>query len=328
MARSENQKLKLLYILRLLQRKSDEEHPVSMSEILAYLEENGITAERKGVYSDLSALRDFGLDIVSQRGKSGGYFIGKRDFELPELKLLVDSVQCSKFITEGKSVSLIKKLESLTSEHEARLLHRQVFVRGRIKAMNESIYYNVDKIQSAVAAKCKIRFKYFGYNSEKQRVLRHDGRVYEVSPYMLLQDDENYYLVAYDSPSGSIRHYRVDKMLDIRQTGAKRDGEDCFKEHDLAQYSKGLFGMFTGQMQGVRLRFENGLMDAVLDRFGKELFVTPDGEEHFIARAEVAVSPPFFGWLCGFGKRVKLLSPESVAQEFARYTEEIADMYR
>ena len=327
MARGDNQKLKILYIMRLLTERSDEQHPISMSEIIKYLEDNDISAERKSIYSDLEALRDFGLDIVQQRGPGGGYYVASRSFELPELKLLVDSVQSSKFITERKTISLIKKIEGLASIYEAKLLDRQVFVRGRIKTMNESIYYNVDEIHGGIVAGCKIRFKYFEYNVLKQRVFRHEGRVYEVSPYALMWDNENYYMIAYDSEAECIKHYRVDKMSSISVTDEKREGAQCFKEHDLARYSKSLFGMFTGETRLLRLRFENRLVGAVIDRFGKDVPIVPEGEEHFIAAVEAAVSPNFFGWLCGFGSGVKILAPDDVAEDFARTVKEIAEMY-
>lgn len=327
MARGDNQKLKILYILRLLTERSDEQHPISMREIIGYLEEKEVCAERKSIYSDIEALREFGIDIIKQRGASGGYYIASRDFELAELKLLVDSVQSSKFITERKTLSLIKKIESLASIYDARLLHREVFVRGRIKTMNESIYYNVDEIHSGIVEGRKICFKYFEYNIHKQRIYRHGGRLYEVSPYALIWDDENYYMIAYDSGAECIKHYRVDKMSAITLSGNKREGEECFKEHDPARYANSLFGMFTGETQLVRLRFENRLAGAVIDRFGKETPMVPDGEEHFIAAVTVAVSPRFFGWLCGFGTAVKLLSPQTVAEDFARQAREIAEIY-
>lgn len=328
MARGDKQKLKILYIMRLLTEHSDEQHPIPMSEMIEYLEKNEVSAERKSIYSDLEALRDFGLDIAQRRGPKGGYYINSRDFELPELKLLVDSVQSSKFITERKTLQLIRKIEGLASIYEAKLLHRQVFVRGRIKTMNESIYYNVDEIHSGIVSGCKLHFKYFEYNVMKERVYRREGKIYEVSPYALMWDDENYYMIAYDSEARCLKHYRVDKMSSITVTDMEREGAECFKEHDLARYSKSLFGMFTGETQTVRLRFQNRLVGAVIDRFGKDVPIVPDGEEHFIAAVEVAVSPQFFGWLCGFGGAVKLLSPESVAADFARQAEEIAAMYR
>ena len=216
MPRSSFQKLKIIYIMEYLLKNSDEDHAVTTSQIIAYLKSHDITAERKTIYSDIDALRDFGLDIIQvSEGNNHGYYVASRDFELPELKLLVDSVQSSKFITHKKTLSLIKKIEKLASIHSAQLLNRQVFVKNRIKTMNESIYYNVDEIHNGISSNRKIRFLYFEYNVAKERVYRHGGAYYVVSPFAMTWDDENYYMVAFDSAAGIIKHYRVDKMEKI-----------------------------------------------------------------------------------------------------------------
>ena len=221
MAKGPNQKLKLLYLYQILLQKTDEEHKMSMDELLAALSRCGVAAERKSIYSDIAALQDFGLDVVMQRGPGGGYYVASRDFELPELKLLVDAIQCSRFITEKKSNELIKKIESLASEPQARALQRQVYVSDRVKTLNESIYYNIDTLHNAISEGVQITFQYFEWVldfSKAQRIqkrYRKDGALYQVSPWALTWDDENYYMVAYDSASDSIRHYRVDKMEHI-----------------------------------------------------------------------------------------------------------------
>ena len=261
MARSANQKLKLLYLMRYLLRNSDENHPVTVRQMGEYLRGQGISAERKSLYDDIEALQQFGLDIIQVKdGNFYGYYVGSRDFELPELKLLVDSVQSSKFITHKKTRSLIEKIERLGSVHEADQLRRQVFVANRIKTMNESIYYNVDEIHTGIAQDRKIRFRYFDYTVAKERQFRHDGAFYEVSPYALTWDDENYYLVAYDSAAGKIKHFRVDKMVDIMAADLPRDGKEAYAALDMAVYSRKLFGMFSGQERRVRMRFDNRLV--------------------------------------------------------------------
>ena len=195
MARSSFQKLKLLHVRNYLLQNSDEEHPITVNQMIQYLESNGIAAERKSIYDDIEALRTFGMDIEEcKRGRVFGYYVASRTFELPELKLLVDSVQSSKFITHKKTASLIKKIETLASVHSAQLLHRQVFVKNRIKTMNESIYYNVDEIHNGISNNRKIRFLYFEYNVAKERQYRHGGAYYVVSPFAMTWDDENYYL--------------------------------------------------------------------------------------------------------------------------------------
>ncbi|MFB0920248.1 MAG: WYL domain-containing protein, partial [Oscillospiraceae bacterium] len=281
MPKSPNQKLKLLYIMRLLLEKSDEKHPMPVSEIISNLESNAISAERKSIYSDIESLRLFGMDIIQQRGANGGYYVASRDFELPELKLLVDSVQSSKFITQKKTLTLINKIEGLASVYEAQLLHRQVYVKNRIKNMNESIYYNVDEIHNGIATDSKISFKYFDYSADKEKVYRHGGAVYCVSPFALTWDDENYYMLGYDSSAGIIKHFRVDKLADITVTDEKRDGRENFENLDLAAYSRTHFGMFTGKDERVELEFSNNLVGAVIDRFGKDISIVPADDGHF-----------------------------------------------
>lgn len=327
MPKSPNQKLKLLYIMRLLLEKSDERHPVSTNEIIEYLEANDILAERKSIYSDIEALKHFGMDIIQSYGKSSGYYVASRDFELPELKLLVDSVQSSKFITQKKTLALIKKIEGLASVYEAQLLNRQVYVKNRIKNMNESIYYNVDEIHNGIVTDCKISFKYFEYSISKERVCRHNGAKYLISPFALTWDDENYYLIGFDSAAGIIKHFRVDKMMEIECLNEKRDGRESFETLDIAAYSGTLFGMFTGKEESVTMEFSNSLIGAVLDRFGKDIPVIPSDEGHFHIRVEVAVSPQFFGWLCGFGNCVRLIAPESVAEKFREHIASIGQLY-
>ncbi len=250
-----------------LLQHSDEEHTVSASQIIEHLATQGINCEHKSLYDDIDALRFYGLDIVQTgSGKGAGYYIASRNFELPKLKLLVDSVQSSKFITHKKTATLIKKIETLASIHEAQLLNRQVFVRNRAKTMNESIYYNVDAIHNGISHNRKIQFKYFEYTVDKERRYRKDGAYYVVSPFAMTWDDENYYLVAYDSEVAIIKHYRVDKMTDISTTEEERDGLEAYQALDMAVYARKVFGMFSGDEQKVQLRFENHLVGVVLDR--------------------------------------------------------------
>ncbi len=323
------QKLKPLYIMDYLLKNSDEQHPVSMKQIISYLESQGISAERKSVYSDIDALRFYGLDIVqSESGKTTGYFIGERTFELPELKLLVDSVQSSKFITRNKTGSLIKKIETLASMHEAQLLQRQVFVANRIKQMNESIYYNVDEIHNGISHNKQIRFKYFRYTVDKKKEYRRGGDFYQVSPFALTWDDENYYLIAYDSEFGEIRHFRVDKMDKISVTETDRDGMSTYKALDIGVYTKKVFGMFSGTEERVTLRFDNSLVGAVLDRLGQDSMIIPDGDSHFTVTTDVIVSPQFFAWVAGFGPDARIVSPEIVVSQMRDHIESVAQQYR
>ncbi len=324
MARSPNQKLKLLYLMDYLLRQSDEDHPVTVKEMIAHLSQYDISAERKSIYDDVEALRTYGMDIVQS---GGGYYVASRRFELPELKLLVDSVQSSKFITHRKTAELIGKIETLSSVYDAQLLQRQVYVTNRVKTMNESIYYNVDAIHLGISHNKKIRFRYFEYTVAKERRFRKEGAFYTVSPYALTWDDENYYMVAYDSATREIRHYRVDKMTAIAAIEEPREGADVFASADMAMYTRKVFGMFSGEETSVQMRFENRLVGAVLDRLGREAILVPDGDEHFTVRTDVVVSPQFFAWLAGFGGSAKILAPAEVKERFKAHLTDILRQY-
>jgi len=328
MPKSYHQKLKLLFIRQFLLEKSDSEHPVSVSQIIGFLNDMGISAERKSVYEDLHLLQEFGDDVIMVRGKQTGYYIGERTFELPELKLLVDSVQSSKFITEKKTISLISKIESLASRYDGQKLQRQVYVRGRVKTMNESVYYHVDTISDAIARNRKISFQYFEYTLQKERHLRHGGGRYVLSPLALIWDDENYYLLAWNSEESRIRHFRVDKMVDICELSEKREGIRQFEKTDMSQYTVRVFGMFSGEEQQVCIRFAAHLIGAVLDRFGKDCIVIPDGTDSFTVTVLVSVSPLFFGWVAGFGEEAEILSPSSVRNKMKAMIEKMEKRYR
>ena len=329
MPRSSGQKLKLLYIMDYLLQYSDAEHPVTVRQLIAHLAAHDIAAERKSIYDDIEALRTYGLDVEQVAdGQLYGYYVASRRFELPELKLLVDSVQSSKFITQRKTNALIRKIETLASSYDAQRLQRQVYVAGRVKTMNESIYYNVDAVHAGISEDKKIRFRYFEYTVAKERRYRRDGAYYIVSPYALTWDDENYYMVAYETETDSIRHYRVDKMTNIATVDEPRDGAAAYRSLDMAMYSRKVFGMFSGTEQRVKLRFTNHLVGAVLDRLGQDVSIIPDGGEHFTVSADVVVSPQFFAWLCGFGADAKLLAPASAAEQMKAHIEEIVVLYR
>ena len=328
MPRSSNQKLKLLYVMDFLLRCSDEEHPVTVNQIIDCLAEKDIPAERKSIYDDIEALRLFGLDVIQVKGGGVyGYYVGDRDFQLPELKLLVDSVQSSKFITHKKTVSLIKKIESLASVYQARQLSRQVFVANRIKTMNESIYYNVDEIHSGIAQNRQIRFRYFDYTVDKKRRFRREGDFYQVSPFALTWDDENYYMVAYDSQAQVIKHFRVDKMVDIAVLETERDGKQAYEALDMAVYARKVFGMFSGDERRVRLRFDSRMVGAVLDRLGRDAVLVPDGPDHFTVTADVVVSPQLFAWVFGFHTLAQIIGPQDVVEEMREYLAQVAEMY-
>lgn len=310
MPKSDNQKLKIFYILDYLQRYSRPDHPVRTSQLLSMLEqEHNILCDRKTVYSDIAALQDYGVDIVALPGKNGGYYVASRNFELPELKLLIDAVQSSRFLTEKKSRELIEKLCSQCSQDDARLMRRDVLVSGRVKSMNETIYYNVDAIQDAIAENRQITFRYFDFGLDGQRQYR--NRNYEASPYGLCQDNENCYLLAH-SPRHGVTSYRVDRMSDIRLSASPRTPCPELTGKALQEHANRLFQMFSGESASVKLRFHRSLVNVVIDRFGRDVLLIPDGEEHFVFTVDVAISPMFLSWVIGFGVKAKILHPQSV----------------
>ena len=323
MPKSPNQKLKLLYLMEILLQQTDERHPMTVPEMIAQLAQRGVSAERKSIYGDLEALRIFGLDIVQTKSKTTGYYVGTRAFETPELKLLVDSVQSSKFITHKKTLALIKKIEGLASIYDAQLLQRQVYVHGRVKSMNESVYYNVDEISDAISQDRQIRFHYFEYTISKQRRYRKEGAFYVVSPLALMWDNENYYLLAWDAKAALRKHYRVDKMGQAEVTDLPREGVEQFSQIDVTSYTNQTFGMFAGEESVVTMEFPVRLTGVVLDRFGRETDIRPMSEEVFRIRAKVAVSGQFFGWLAGIGQGARIVAPEAVQKRYVQWLSDI-----
>ena len=323
MSKQTGHKSRILCLYELLLTQTDEQHPLSVVEMIEFLKEQGFeTPQRKTIYNDLEHLRNFGLDLVSVRTNTVRYYVASRTFELPEVTLLIDSVQGSKFITEQKTRTLLKKLESLTSVHEARRLQGQIVLRGRVKSMNESVYYNVDALSSAISENCQVTFQYFHYDIHKQEVLRNEGHLYVVSPYALIIDNENYYLLAYDADSRAMKHYRVDRMKHIQKTDDARQGAHLFEKIDLSSYTKQVFGMFHGDLQQVRMRFHNHLINGVIDQFGDDVSIVPDGDSHFTVSAQVVVSPQFFAWLFRFGAEASLIGPPSVREAYRKQLKE------
>lgn len=324
MAKSANQKLKLFYIVQMLMEYTDEEHVLSTQDIIQKLADNDIKAERKSIYDDMACLTDYGFDIILKKGKTGsGYYLASREFELAELKLLVDAVQASRFMTEKKSRELIKKLEKLASKHQAVQLQRQVFVAGRVKTGNERIYYSVDTIYKAIEDNVRISFTYLEWTLSKELKPKREGKQYVVSPLALLWDDENYYLAAYDGAAACIKHYRVDKMDGVSLTDQKREGIEQFASLNPAEYTKRTFGMFGGEEENVTLQLEDRLIGVVLDRFGRETDIRKRENGVFSARIKAVVSGQFFGWLAGLGKGAVIAGPKEVKEKYEDWLQDI-----
>jgi len=328
MPKGTNQKVKLYYLSRILLQKTDDEHVLTLPQIQAYLAEYEVTADRKSLYDDIETLRKLGLDVIGERdGRDYYYHVGNKQFDIAELKLLVDAIQSSKFITEKKSRDLIKKLTGFASEYEANQLKRQVVVQGRIKTMNESIYYIVDDIHNAISNNRRIRFEYMQWNLQKEMEPKRE-EFYEVSPWALTWDAENYYLIAYEAESGIIKHYRVDKIRNIEVLGEKREGRELFRECDMVAYTKRNFGMFGGEPERVGVRFRNELVGVFLDRFGKDIPVRAAQMEGWSeTTVEVALSEQFFGWVFGLGTGVEIIGPEDIVKRYRTELGAVKKMY-
>lgn len=328
MPKSINQKLKLLYLLDYLRENSNEEHPVSREKIEDYLGSLDIQVERKTIYDDIARLNEYGACIEQIKGKYGGYYCDSHLLELPEIKLLVDAVQSSKFITEKQSLELIKKLETFTNKYDAGQLHRQVVVQDRVKTKQTNVFSNIDHISNAISDNKQIRFKYMQYNIHKELEFKHDGKEYELSPIFLLNDNENYYLVAFDSKYGNIKHFRVDKMKNVHAIKKDREGTSNLTKEEISSYSKKMFGMYHGDEKQVTIKFNSYLIGPVLDKFGKDIIVIPSRDEQsFTVTVNVAVSKQFYAWLCGFSGECEVISPKEVREELKAIGEAIVKQH-
>ena len=328
MPRSFNQKLKILYLMKFLQEKTDREHPVSVKDIIQTMEAYGISVERKTVYDDIETLRTFGMKIGSRRGKPAGFYLEERTFELPELKFLMDAVQSSKFITEKQSAALVRKLENLASVHEAKKLKSQVFLMPGIKTLNEEIYTNIETIYDAISANRQISFRYYQWTLSRELKPKRGGERYRVSPGKLLWNNDNYYLMGLDESSGIVKHYRVDKMMDVAVEEEKRSGESVFRDFDMGRFSAETFGMFDGKETILKIRFSNELVGVVLDRFGKKAVLQRSDDTHFFLQTHIRVSGQFFGWLTGLGPGAEIVSPEKVRKEYKSLLTKILKTYK
>lgn len=331
MPKTANQKTRILELYRFLLRESSEEHPLTVAEIGEHLEAIGMPANRKTVMDDLHALSDAGVDLLSARGKGGGYFIGAREFESAELKLLIDAVQSSRFISESKSRALIGKLLGQTSRHEEKHLGRSVYVAGRVKSENTELFYTVDVIHTAILSDRSISFLYYDWTEAHRQEARHGGKRYLVSPCMLSWDNEFYYLLAYDGESDSLRHYRVDKMRKIRSEDTPRQGRALWERicQNPAAYENELFGKFAGEETTVLLSVDRSLAGVIVDRFGEDLPFLSDGDGAgtFRVSVKVRISPVFLSWVMQFGARMRILSPESVRREMRELAQKILDSH-
>ena len=324
--KSEGQKMKLFVLKEILEKETDMDHGITMARILELLSMRGIKAERKSIYDDLRALRDSDiLDVTEAQGKNREYSVASRTFELSELKMMTDAIQSSKVLSEAKTRELIKKIETLCSKHEAQSIQRHVVIANRVKSISKGLFFNVDTVHAAISANKQISFKYFDYDLKKQRKYFKKGERYVASPWSMIYVDDNYYLLAYQD--GKFKHFRVDKMEDVQISILDRDAADEFAKIDMSAYTKYTFSMYGGEIMPVTMIFQNRMMGAVMDRFGRDIFVTKEDDRHFRVTVNVAVSNQFFGWVFGLGKMVRIVGPESVKEKMKKALEGILERY-
>ncbi|MBR0277279.1 MAG: WYL domain-containing protein [Clostridia bacterium] len=329
MPKSSNQKLKIWYLFKILNEKTDEHHPISMSEIISELEKYGINAERKSIYNDIELLINAGVDIISEKRDRFVYYIGDRDFQLAELKLLIDFVQSSKFITAKKTGELIKKIEGLTSKNYAHELHSQVYINDRVKTSNEKIYYNINYLYTAINSGVRITFRYYKYNVLNNSKYKNNGNLYQVSPYGLVYSDDNYYLLAHYPKYEGITHFRVDKMTDITISSEKSIEIEKIagKNFNFAEYVKKMFNMFRGETNTVTLNCKEEILNVVIDKFGENVFLRKGDNDRFFVTVKADISPAFFGWIFMLGETIEIVSPTDVRCSYNEHLRNIIKLY-
>lgn len=326
MANKAGQKLKLLYIMNILLNETDENHPLNANEIIERLEEMGVNSERKSVYSDISTLLEYGLNIEKSEEYKGGYYIADKSFELAELKLLVDAISSSRFISEKKAKDLVDRIAGLGNVYDARELSRQVVVPNRNQGRGEKTFYAIDTIYRCIDENHKMSFKYFNWNAKKEKEYKYDGEAITVSPACLMWFDENYYLVAYSDKRESIRYYRVDKMDAVVELDEKREGINDIDRKKIAAIARNSFGMYQGETRNVNIVCDSSIVGVFVDRFGYDIEIDDRGDKARV-RMELEVSPQFFGWISGLGDKAYIEGPKDVRDEYIDYIKAIMKNY-
>lgn len=339
MAKSENQKVKTLYVAKYFLENSDENHPVTAGDVVDYLKnECGIEAERRAIYRDIAALRDvFGMDI--EGGQGGKYRLLSRQFEFDDLRLLAECVHAAKFISARQAKDLVDTLGEFCSTYQAEQLQREVFLCDRVKTTQKGTMAIVSKINQAMATRQdgkphtpqKISFKYLKYTLQDgiTQVERRKGATYKVSPYKLLINEGNYYLLTFDDKAQDMRTYRIDRMKEVKVLPEPQEGAEVFSKVDMETYTRRVFSMFGGERKRVSIRFINPLLDTAVERFGTspDVFYRRDDEKHFVVTADVEISDQFFAWVCGFGKRAKIINPSNVVGDMKKFLLNLSEMY-
>ena len=308
-----------LILFKYFWKTTDEAHPVSLADISAHLKEHGITADPRTLRSDIEQLVEFGVDIVKDRRVQNLYHVATRHLEAPEVKLLIDAVQSARFITPRKSKALVKRLSSFVAPGDTALLKRHLYIDSRSKATNESIYLNVDRIQTAITERKKISFCYFDYSPSKERVLRHGGQVYSVSPFAMLWNNDTYYLVGFHDHRQQIAKFRVDRIVQMEVTDETAVRKP--KDFDVSEFFAQEFSMLNGEECAVTLLCENILMNSIIDRFGEDVPTQIVDENHFGVETTVNLSSNFYGWVFASGGKMKITAPQEAVDGFQRMLE-------
>lgn len=311
-----NAKLRPLYLAKILYELTDEEHCLSTNQLIDILQEKyGITSYRTTIASDIELLKQYGMDIKSVKSQSIMYNLVSREFDLPELKLLIDAVASSKFITEKKSKELVGKLSKLASNIQADELKRNVMPEGRIKSGNENIYYIVDTVNTAINNKKQISFQYFSFNVRKQKKAKHNGEMYIFSPYYLIWNGDYYYAVGYSKKHNGIGSFRLDRIIKT-PTILEKEAIKMPTDFNINKYINTSFRMYNSKTESVELICDNSVMDAIIDRFGEDVQTYANDMQTFRAMVDVSVNHVFFGWVFGFAGKVRIKSPKEVKDQY------------
>ena len=318
-------KRRLIALIHYLYDQTDENHPASTPQLLEYLDSQGLGTERKTLKANMDVLTaaDSPYDIVEIKSKPNKYFYGTRELELAELKLLVDAVSSSRFITPKKSAQLVEKLGKFASVYQRAGLQRHMVYSSRVKAANENIYYIVEMINDAINSGRMIEFNYFEYNGNKEKVLRGDGELYYLSPYTLFWNEDFYYVIGWSDKHQNISSFRVDRMtnVEISRLAADEPPEDWNPD----EYCRQVFEMYRGEMMSVTLECDNDLMKYVIDHFGEDVHTRPSREGTFLVTTDVSVSPNFYSWIFRFAGRMRIIAPESARQEYREMAEKVLE---
>ena len=321
-------KIKLLKIWEILKQDSDENNPLTTNQIIDKLAASGIVCDRRTLYQDIAALNSYGYEVECRKGQhSNGYYVLDRNFDVPELRILIDAVQAASFISPKKTEELTDKIAALGGSYRADILKKNIVEFNTTKHSNEHIYYTVNTIEDAILAEKKIAFQYFDLNERHERVFRKNGEKYKANPVAMVFSNDNYYLMCYHDNHDNITTYRIDRMLNAEMLSDEINTKVRSKALSISKHRKQVFSMFGGEIQTVRFEADRDMLDVIFDKFGEDMSITSLGTDKISFSAEVQISPMFFGWCCSFGERIRIISPNSVQKDLSDYILMLAFQY-